>query len=409
MKYKRIRPNSCKYNMPIILIMMGTIFLLSLVYSVFKSTWVICGLITMVFSLVITIVMGCMPKAREKRKLVHDIQKHIIENDLYYGGYVDGKRVFEYYPQTYYMIDYESNTLHIRFRLSGNKVNLRNLEKELSDRLIKAFVGDYEKKGYIDYVFELCEEKRITISSKADVKGEYGDTKILLSSSFSWDYKKTPGFCIIGNTGAGKTFLCAYLLENLTSRIGARICVIDKKKDLELERYCSFNNMIVYACEEDEIVNRVQEVTDEMHSRSKLIDEIGVKEDFEFSFTPWFLVVDELILMRLEMDKAKYERVLRQINACIVSGRSRCIYVGLLSQSALAEYFGNTAFRSNLNLKVALGQMTESEYKMIFGIDREIKNTRYDEMASGLMMRQNIDKYPREFLAPLIEKRAFEK
>ncbi len=42
-------------------------------------------------------------------------------------------------------MDTASNTLHIRFRLSGNQINLRGLETGLADRLEKVCLNIYEK------------------------------------------------------------------------------------------------------------------------------------------------------------------------------------------------------------------------------------------------------------------------
>ena len=75
----------------------------------------------------------------------------------------------------------------------------------------------------------------------------------------------------------------------------------------------------------------------------------------------------------------------------------------MITQSALAEYFGNSGIRSNIGLKVALGQMTSSELGMIFGNEfSDIKNLRYGEIGSGLIMRMGLDSRPREFVSPYI-------
>lgn len=82
----------------------------------------------------------------------------------------------------------------------------------------------------------------------------------------------------------------------------------------------------------------------------------------------------------------------------------KIIFAGLISQSGLAEYFGNSGIRGNIGLKVALGQLTSSEYRMIFGEEfSDIKNLRYNEIGSGLIMRHSVDSRPREFVSPYIE------
>lgn len=82
---------------------------------------------------------------------------------------------------------------------------------------------------------------------------------------------------------------------------------------------------------------------------------------------------------------------------------------GLISQSGLAEYFGNSGIRGNIGLKVALGQMSASEYSMIFGTEyADVKNLRYGEIGSGLIMRTGLDSRPREFVAPYIKNHALD-
>ena len=87
-------------------------------------------------------------------KISRLIQKHIEENQLYETAFRGRKRVYTFYPQTDWCMDTASNTLHIRFRLSGNQINLRGLETGLADRLEKVCLNIYEKRGYIEYL--LC-------------------------------------------------------------------------------------------------------------------------------------------------------------------------------------------------------------------------------------------------------------
>lgn len=93
-----------------------------------------------------------------------------------------------------------------------------------------------------------------------------------------------------------------------------------------------------------------------------------------------------------------------RINQIIVGGREKNIFCGMISQSALAEYFGNSGIRGNIGLKVALGQMTPTELGMIFGNEfSDMKNLRYGELGSGLIMRNGLDSRPREYVAPYIK------
>lgn len=93
-------------------------------------------------------------KARDISRLIH---KHIRGNELYQTETKGRKNreVYTFYPEVYWRIDKSLNTLFIRFRLSGNKINLRELEQGFADRLENICLNVYEERGYIEYLFEL--------------------------------------------------------------------------------------------------------------------------------------------------------------------------------------------------------------------------------------------------------------
>lgn len=139
------------------------------------------------------------------------------------------------------------------------------------------------------------------------------------------------------------------------------------------------------------------------------MEQQGIDGNTDFNFNPVCVICDEIILMKLVFPDKLYKETLGKINAIIVSGRSKNIYAGLISQSGLAEYFGNSGIRGNIGLKVALGQMSASEYSMIFGTEyADVKNLRYGEIGSGLIMRTGLDSRPREFVAPYIKNHALD-
>ena len=78
------------------------------------------------------------------------------------------------------------------------------------------------------------------------------------------------------------------------------------------------------------------------------------------------------------------------------------MYIGLISQAAHAEFFGNSGYRENLSLKIALGFLSSSEYGMLFGQEfSDVKNLN-GEIGSGLVQLKNSTR-PREFIAPYIK------
>lgn len=402
MKYKKVTPNS--YFWLKVLYTVWLILSLSciVVYCINKSIIALSGIVAMVLIGVMFIATARHINIYKARKMSRLIHNHIKENDLCQTELNGRKEIYTFYPKAYWKIDKSINTLFIRFRFTGNKINVRDLERGLADRLEMLCLNVYESRSHIEYLFELVEEKPLIIDDREDIQGEYGNTVIPLSLSFTWDYRKMPHFLISGSTGSGKTTFTRYLIAHLLKR-GVRIVYIDVKRDTEMEQFCH-GNAITYAYEPETIAKVISEIADEIQSRTNDIENTGIGEDFDYGFNPVFVICDEIILMKLVFPDKLYKQTIANINKIIVGGRSKNIFCGLVTQSALAEYFGNSGIRGNIHLRVSLGQATSTELGMIFG-DKfsDIKNLRYGEIGSGLLYRNGFDSRPREFIAPYIK------
>lgn len=406
MKYHKVTPHSYSWLkwLYILYAVSTSAFLIS--YVVTREVIILCGIAAMILIGVMYIATIRHTNFYRAREISRLIQKHIEENNLCQSEIRGRRKIYTFYPKVTWAIDLSANTLHIRFRLTGNKINLRGLETGLSDRLKKICLNIYEERGYIEYLFELKREESLVISSNNDIQGEYGQIELSLSPSFIWDYRKAPHFLIAGTTGSGKTTFVRFLISTLL-KCGVRILYLDVKRDVEMERFCHGNIAITYAYEPQQIAEEVSNIADELHTRTTDIAEMekhGIDKDYPYNFNPVYVICDEIILMKLVFPDKLYKATIAQINAIIVSGRSKNIFAGLISQSGLAEYFGNSGIRGNIGLKVALGHMSASEYGMIFGNEySDIKNLRYGEIGSGLAMRNGLDSRPREFVAPYIK------
>lgn len=400
--YKQVKPNSYAWLkwLYAIWILLITVFVLCFLLE--RKAIALTGISIMILIGVMFIVFA-RPKISKARKFCRLIHQHIVENSLCQIKIIHNREKYTFYPETYWKVDGSRNTLFLCFRLTGNKINLRGLEQGLADRLKMICLNVYERRGYIEYLFQLKEEKQLVFSSVKEIPGKYGETEIVLSDSLVWDYRQRAHFLISGATGSGKSTFCRFLISSLIN-CGVRVVYVDIKKDDEMEQFCRGNTMITYACEIDTIANAIKDVTDEFQSRAKDIDEIGVGDDFDYAFNPICLVCDEIILLKLILPKKLYDETIARINQIIVGGRQKKIFCGMVTQSALAEYFGNSGIRGNIGLKVALGQMTSTELGMIFGNEfSDMKNLRYGELGAGLIMRNGLDSRPREYVAPYIK------
>mgnify|MGYP000848715196 CR=1 FL=1 len=407
MKYHKVRPYSFWWLKWFYILYSVILALCTISYLITRNNKTLLGVMALCVGGIIYVAFIWRMKWYKASKFTRLIQKHIEENSLFETRQKGRRTVYTFYPNVKWKADEENNILYIRFELPGNKIDLRGLERNLADRLKKICINVYETYGSIEYSFQLNKENRLIISSKEDIQADDENKSIALSPSFSWKYRETPHLAIIGTTGSGKTTFIRFIIANLLKQ-GFRVLYLDIKRDTEMECFCRGNVAITYAYEPSHIAKEVADIADEIRTRKKSINDMEEKYDVEkghdYGFNPVFVICDEIILMKLVFPDKLYKETITQINSIIVSGRSKNIFAGLISQSGLAEYFGNSGIRGNIGLKVALGQLTTSEYRMIFGEEfSDIKNLRYNEIGSGLIMRHGVDSRPREFVSPYIE------
>lgn len=402
----RVKPNSyawLKYA-ELLYFLIFTVFIC--IYVKNENMFALSGSITMLFIGVIFIVIARYCKLYEARKISRLINQHIIENDLCQIECENTKLKYIFYPDVHWWIDKNENLLHIKFGLTGNKINLRGLEQGLADRLRQPCFKSQETYGYITYSFQAKQFERLKLDNTMRLSNSQisNPKKIKIDNSLSWDYHKYPGFCIIGTSGSGKTTLVKYFLaqltdcEEYTERARNKIYYIDIKRDDDMELFCQKNNMIHYIYEKDNILKTLSDFQIEFEKRQSPLDK-NITIDQETSL---FLICDEIILLKLLLLKKEYDEIMNTISSIIVGGRSKNMYVGLVSQAAQAEYFGNSGFRENLSLKIAMGYLSSTEYGMLFGKEfSDVKNLN-GEIGSGLIQLKNSTR-PREFIAPYIK------
>ena len=97
-----------------------------------------------------------------------------------------------------------------------------------------------------------------------------------------------------------------------------------------MELFCKKNNMIHYVYEKDDILKTISEFQIEFEKRQSPLDnKITVDQE-----TSLFLICDEIILLKLLLSKKEYDQIMNTISSIIVGGRSKNMYIGLISQAA---------------------------------------------------------------------------
>lgn len=347
---------------------------------------------------------GSLPLTKMGR-IARKMEKFIRRNGLYQSHYIteNGKKVerFDYYPVVEYRAIPKDNIFCIRVRMDGclRSERFRELEEPLADMFCTVCIDRIEERGYLTYYFELQEQKQSQIQSYADIP-KLEECEIAFSD-IVWNWKKTPHLLLVGNTGSGKTQLAQYIISCLVEQ-GARVIYIDPKNDDDMRMYMRSHPTVKYVTKENDIAKVVRETEEEVRSREKDLQSIGI---VEAEFNPVFLFFDEMIAFAKIAEKKTYEETARRLSAIVVTGRSKRVYAGLILQRPDTNFIEG-AIRDNLGCRICMGQMSDTAYKMAFGSDfSKIRNNRR-EIGSGLIYRHGVDTKPREFLAPYICKGA---
>lgn len=338
-------------------------------------------------------------------KIARRMEHFIKRNGLYQSHYIteNGRKAerFDYYPIVEYRAISHDNVFCIRIRMDGcwRSEKFRELEEPLANMFCTVCTDRIEERGYLIYYFELQEQEQTKIQSYEDIP-KVGENEIAFSD-IVWDWKRCPHLLLVGNTGSGKTQLAQYIISCLLEQ-GARVIYCDLKKDDEIRLFMQCHSSVKYVTTENEIARVVRETEEEVRSREKDLQSIGIEEA---EFNPVFLFFDEMIAFAKIAEKKTYEETAKRLSAIVVTGRSKRVYAGMILQRPDTNFIEG-AIRDNLGCRICMGQMSDTAYKMAFGSDFfKVRNNRR-EIGSGLIYRQGVDTKPREFLAPFICKGA---
>lgn len=350
---------------------------------------------------------GSLPLTKAGR-IARKMEHFIKRNGLYQSHYIteNGRKVerFDYYPIVEYRAIPQDNVFCIRIRMDGclRSEKFRELEEPLANMFCTVCTDRIEERGYLTYYFELQEQGQTKIRSYEDIP-KVGENKIAFSD-IAWDWKRCPHLLLVGNTGSGKTQLAQYIISCLLEQ-GVRVIYCDPKKDDEMRLFMQCHPSVKYVTTENEIARVVRETEEEVRSREKDLQSIGIEEA---EFNPVFLFFDEMIAFAKIAEKKTYEETAKRLSAIVVTGRSKRVYAGMILQRPDTNFIEG-AIRDNLGCRICMGQMSDTAYKMAFGSDfSNVRNNRR-EIGSGLIYRQGVDTKPREFLAPFICKGALNK
>ena len=324
------------------------------------------------------------------------LARMLLENNWYEWENRDGRKRITYFPKIRYRR--KKNRIFVMVQISMGKYqeHLLSLEEKIETGLDCELV-EKETRGAVCYYEFLTdvEHERIQID---DVRAEHGE--LLLMNHISWNYDKVPHGLISGGTGSGKTFFLLSLIEAFIAA-GAKLYIVDPKNaDL-----AGLGEMLpdVYFKKED-IVMCLSNFRDAMLARTKKMkarsDYAPGKNYAAYGYVAQFLIFDEYVAFMDMLDKKEVESVMSLMKQIIMLGRQVGFFIVLACQRPDAKYLGE-GLRDQFGLRVALGNMSDTGYSMMFGstdklfVTKQIDGRGYINVGGSVVT---------EFYAPFVSK-----
>ena len=250
--------------------------------------------------------------------------------------------------------------------LLSHKVN--DLGSKLEAYLGKRLISNEKQLTYTDYAFELIKDERLKVSD-LNLEKDRNSTAIQLTKKISYDISKVPHGLTVGTTGSGKSMFLNYKLLQYAS-MGADIYICDPKNaDLSLLRYVSGFPEENIAVTSNQICKILRVVNFQMMNRydKYFSSQESFGKDFtDFGLKPIVVFIDEVTAFVKVSDKKIAEEAMSYLYNLVMMGRQ----VGILTEVSLQRPDASIidgAIRDQLGCRVALGNLSEDGYRMVFG------------------------------------------
>jgi hypothetical protein len=180
-----------------------------------------------------------------------------------------------------------------------------------------------------------------------------------------WDLSSRPHGLIVGETGAGKSYLARLLIEQASGQ--ADVWIADGKGGDDFGRSTA-SSLALGPAETLELLDRVADEAAVRTSRARDVDrgELGER--------PLLCVVDELAALQLrhrgedaKASRERRDRLQGSLGEIALTGRSAGIHLLVLLQRPDTDSLPGQ-IRDQLGLRITLGWMSNDGYRMVFGI-----------------------------------------
>lgn len=318
------------------------------------------------------------PKKTENKDIKKLLQYFISANKLYETETIevigrDGKTRKDSHCSNYAKFGYWENETELiirAYKLADKFSDKMNNFDTLLQALIKLPLNaKNDTISYCDYHFKKQADERLFVSSNNDNLEYNSSTVIPLNNNISWRIDKQPHALIAGVTGGGKTTFIFYLLIELL-KMKSMLYVCDpKKSDLGSLKHILGEEFV--ATESNQISRVIRQAKEEMDCRYRTYKDNPDNFRFGASFkdyglSPLFVIFDEMGAFRAGADKKVYTETMANLTEIILKGREMGVFVLLSTQQPNANNIP-TELRDNLSLRIALGNMGNEGYRMVFG------------------------------------------
>lgn len=391
------------------------IYLLSIVFNLFRAVPTIGGSEMFVATLIIGAVyykFRYKNKASGNKQIERSLAYFIKSNNLITEDYIENndgsksKQIVDFASIGYLV---NGDSLIVRFMVDGSKFSSKaeDYEKELSGLFGLNLLNKKVKTSWVDYEFSLVDEERLVVDGNETHLADEFENKlgsIHLNSRTEWDYSKLPHALIAGATGGGKTFLINYfIMEFLKDK--AQVFACDpKQSDLyALKRVLPKGQVGSSAGQIAGIMRKANEIMEERYSR--YIDGEDYKYGYDYldhGLNPVVVFFDEIGAFKAITDKDTSEEVYNYMTSIILKGRQMGVFMVLSTQQPNAENIP-TEVRDQVGVRISLGNMSTQGYTMIFGENYELKSV--EGKGTGYLLIDGLGwETPREYEAPFIDK-----
>ena len=232
------------------------------------------------------------------------------------------------------------------------------------------------------------------------------DYEIPLQQGVVWSLRTAPGALVSAITGFGKSYLINYWVIMLSQKNAILFLADPKRSDLASLSAFMPSDRVVW--EIDKILKMVEQVIEIMKERYTYMETERLKRGlFQADFVDYglpiiMLIIEEMGAFVSALDKKTREKFEADIKSIILMGRQAGVMICSVMQNPGTQNI-SSEIRSQLGLRIYLGNSIGTEYRMIFGDGYTYENRLY-KPGQGLYMLSGVTEQPEMIETPRLNK-----